>query len=205
MGLKYGHVVASVDSLVRIVAQLIARRSQLWFYETGNIPAGVDRRAVDSHMLAKYEVPRDKHHARRLKKKGRANVRYLRLDDFWIILASHGNSVFHAERRFADIRRKRLVMFGYSISHRNGKASVRIHEVQLKTLVEYFESKAVEWPVERLIAEIDGLEFQRFVPVRRQILKIIRRVNRERESWGLDGIPGDAVRLYHRAVRVYRH
>lgn len=203
MASGYGHVVASVDALVRIVAQLVASRSRLFFYEVGTIPQGVDPLAVDRHMLAKYEVPRDKHHARRLRQKGRATVRYLRLDDFWILLASHGNCVFLAERRFSDIRRKRLAMFGYSIAHRNGKASVRIHEVQQVELEDYFVGVAVAWPVEKLAREIDALPFQRFKPVRRQLGRIVRLVNRERAAWGLDGIPDGAVRLHHQSSPVF--
>lgn len=203
MAAGYGHVVASVDSLVRIVSQLVAIRSKLWFYEHGVIPRGVDRLAVDLHMRAKYEIPRDKHHARRLRQKGRATVRYLRLDDFWIILASHGNCVFLAERRFSDIRRKRLILYGYSIAHRNGRASVRIHEEQYRMLVEYFRQNAIGWPVSRLAAEIDGLPFERFAPVRRQLIGLIRTVNRERAAWGLDGISYTDIRLAPRSIPVF--
>jgi hypothetical protein len=205
----YRYVVSSPEGLVKIATQLISRRCRYWFVVKGVLPPDTDRERIDRQLLEKYEVPATKDQAYQLRKRAktdgqpRATVRYLRFEQHFLLMATEGRSVFHAERQFQDLRRVPLELFGYSLGFRNDRASVRIGDEQFRILKEHFRGIAVRYPCERLGEEINSLPFLRYAPVRDQLLQLVRVVNRTRAAWGLAPIPRDAVCLKKTALPVY--
>lgn len=189
--------------MVKSIAQLVSAQCRCWFYYVGRIPEHADPEAVDRKLIAKYQIPLNKDQAYRQRKAGRATARYLRYQRTFVLLSTHGQSVFLQERQFKDLRREPMKLFGYSIAHRKGKASVRIEAQQFQILEEHFRSIATSIPCEALGREINELTFYRFKPVVKQLLALVRAVNEERAAWGLAPLDRDAVVLAKRPIPVF--
>ena len=127
--------VLSVDGFVAQVVNLITHGYRYYF--TGTVKAGKDPAAMDGRMVAHYEADQPKWTRERRKLAGKANFRYLRYADFFIVLATEGEAPqFWAEDRdrVRDIRNVPLRFDGYSISYRRGGyAKMTHHEKQMRT------------------------------------------------------------------------
>lgn len=127
--------VQSVDGFVAQVVNLITHGYRYYF--TGTIKPGKDRAALDQRMVANYEADLPKWTRERRKRAGKANLRYLRYEGFFIVLATEGEAPrFWAEDRdrIRDVRNVPLRFEGYSISYRRGGyAKMTTHEKQQRT------------------------------------------------------------------------
>ncbi|MCA9173526.1 MAG: hypothetical protein KDB14_03485, partial [Planctomycetales bacterium] len=56
---------------------------------------------------------------------------------------------------------------------------------------------------ENLMRELWNLPFEPYAPVRRQLLNIVRAVNRERKTAGFSRIPCDAIRFKRRILKPF--
>jgi len=81
--------------------------------------------------------------------------------------------------------------------------SVRIHPSGYLTLKAYFLDLATNRSVEKPTAEFQRIPFEPYAPVRRQLLNILRAVNRERTVAGYDLVPVEALRLCRRIVSPF--
>jgi hypothetical protein len=181
-----------------------------WFYVTGYVPEGKDPAAVDRKLLAKYQVAISKWAKARRKASGLANCQYLRHGHFFVILASHGEHPFFAgEEGFKDAREEPIRFAGYSISVKRGAVdgrwhpSVRIHPENYRELRAYFVDRATHRTVEALSHELRRIPFEPYAPVRRQLLNILRAVNRTRKVAGLELVPTSALRLSRKGVKPF--
>ena len=176
-----------------------------WFYVHGWIPLNKDPETVDSKLIEKYGIDVSKWERARRKKAGRANLQYLRHGRHFVLIATHGLHPFFDEEavNIRDIRRVPFKLGGYSVSHRNGHASVRIDQEAYKRLKVYLTDLAPRRSVEHMIEEFRMLEFEPYAPIRRQLLNLLRAVNRERKRAGFDTVPVDCLRLKRRIYRPF--
>ena len=127
--------VVSVDGFVAQVVNLITHGYRYYF--TGTVKPGKDPAAIDARMVAQYEADLPKWTRERRRRAGKANFRYLRFEEFFIVLATEGEAPgFWAEdrNRIRDIRNVPLRFDGYSISYRRGGyAKMTHHEKQVRT------------------------------------------------------------------------
>jgi hypothetical protein len=180
-----------------------------YFYVTGNIPAAKNVEAVDRKLIERYQIEASKWTRARRKRGGRANVHYLRYHRFFVIIATHGEHAFFLdEPHVRDIREEPIPFHGYSIGCGKGAdgkwhASVRIHAEEYKSLKAFFLGLAVHRSVENLMIEFRRVRFAPFAKVRRQMLNILRAVNRVRGAASFEPIPVTALRLRRVPVRPF--
>jgi hypothetical protein len=196
--------VKTIEGFVQQLAVGLVSRGY-WFYVTGWIPEQKDPRAVDEKITRLYGIGLTRSSRMRRKQAGRANVQYLRLGRFFVIIATHGlHPFFESEgKSVRDIRRSPLVFGGYSVSHRGGKASVRIDLETYRTLKASFVGCALRMDEGKLAERFTALPFQPYAPIRRQFLSLWRAVNRARGTAGLEPVPQSCLRFKRRIVRPF--
>ena len=162
------------------------------FYVTGRVPAS-KRKRVDEKLIKRYGVNTSRAERSRRKKAGRATVHYLRFEDFFVLVSTHGVGRFMEDESkvMRDFSREPLKCFGYSIAFRNGHASVRIELEELKREKAYFSELATHRRVESVMAALAHIPYERYAPVRGQLLEILREVNRVRKQAGFEPVPFD--------------
>lgn len=174
-----------------------------WFYVLGRIPESKDPQAVDAKLIERYRIDCSSAERSRRKAAGWANVQYLRLGHEFILVATHGAGRFFEEERFRDARRAPIRFQGYSISHRNGRTCVRIHRDEYVRLKAHFLELATRRPQSALVSMFAGLPFEPYAPIRDQLFRLLRAVNRVRKSAGMRPVPVEALRLRRRIYRPF--
>lgn len=176
-----------------------------FFYVSGCIPEGKDPKAVDAKLIDRYGVGISKWARARKKETGGANIQYLRHGRFFVLLATHGEHRFFQEEGelVRDARRLPVKHAGYSVSHRGGHSHVRIEQGEYNRLKAYLVGLAAHRAAESLRAEFFGLPFEPYAPVRRQLLNILRAVNRVRKAAGYETLGFECLRLRRRIVRPF--
>ena len=167
------------------------------FYVPGHIPKGKDPAVVDGKLIKRYGIDVSRKERSRRKLAGRSNVHYLRYERFFVLMATKGRGRFWEEeakgprgreQHVRDFARRPLKAFGYSISYRNGHASVRIEREEFKRLIAYFVDLATRREVPALIDELSAIPYSRFAPVRSQLLTLLRAVNNARRTAGYGAV-----------------
>jgi hypothetical protein len=214
--MQYRAETTSVEGFVQQIACCYLRHGY-WFYVSGRIPAGKDPRAVDEKLIAKYGIAVSESTRARRKQAGRANLQYLRHERFFVLLATKGIHPFFEEERdsIRDIRRLPLHYAGYSISYRRGgftrqrqvdphwHAHVRLDRQQYLDLRAWFLERAVRTTASDLGTALSQLPVAAYAPVRRQLLLLLRSVNRARMSAGQPPVPPEVLPLRRRVVRPF--
>lgn len=85
------------------------------FYVTGTIPAHKDPAKTDQKIIRQYGIDISKWARGRRKRRGLANLHYLRCGHIFILIATQGAHAFFAQEPFIDIRRKAIRCFGRSL------------------------------------------------------------------------------------------
>lgn len=204
----YRYEAISVEGFVQQLATNYVANGY-WWYVAGKVPERKDPSAVDAKLLERYGIGISKWARSRRKQAGLGNVQYLRYGRFFVLLATSGqHPVFEQEPTIRDIRRDPIRFHGYSIGCGKGSdgryhASVRIHADEYKKLKNYFLDLAVHRTVENLTLEFRRVPFSPFAKVRRQLLNILRAVNRSRQTAGFELVPISALRLRREPVKVF--
>lgn len=200
----YRCVCQSVDGLIQQVAVSYLSNGYV-FYVTGQVPDGKDPSKVDAKLIERYGIDVSKWSRARLKRAGRANVQYIRLRELFVLMATHGeHDFFRLEGdRVRDVRRVPLKVFGYALSVKRGHAHVRIEREEFKRLKAHFLNRAVHRRAEVLEDDLRALSYEPYAPVRRQLLQLVRGVNRVRRLAGYEPIPYEVLRLRRRIVRPF--
>lgn len=179
------------------------------YYVPGVVPEGKDPGAVDLKLIARYGLELSKWARARRKEQGVAGVQLLRHEHFFVLLATEGRHVLFEKERVADLSETPIRYAGYSVSCRfstvTGRthASVRIDREEYLKLKSYLVDLAHHRTVEGLVSAFRSLPFEPYAPVRRQLLNLLRAVNRERERAGFESVPMRALRLRRRVVRPF--
>ena len=214
--MPYRCVASSPEGLVQQVAVCYLRHGY-WWYVTGRIPKGKDPAVVDQKLITKYEIAlTDRQRAYR-KKRGLANMQYIRHRDWFLLLTTEGHHPFKQQERnqIRDCRRHPIKFEGYSISYRRSghtpegggppkwHSCVRIDNQTCRQLKAYFLDRACHRSVENLAVDFARVPYARYAPVRRQLLVILRAVNDARSRIGYDPISHTALRLRRNVVRPF--
>ena len=173
-----------------------------------------DPRDVDRKMVEKYDLDIREWTRARRKKAGRANLQYLRHGRFFVLVATPGEHLFFCEetgegRLFRDARRSSIKFAGYSISRRRSHdgstwhTHMRIDRKTYGELKAYVVSLARQRTAENLGVVLRRVQFEPYAPIRRQLLNILRAMNRERKLRGFEPVPTSALRLRRRIVRPF--
>lgn len=198
----------SVEGFVQQLAVAYVQHGH-WFYVTGQVPPHKDPRVVDAKLVGRYGLDISKWARARAKAVGRASVRYIRHDRFFILISTNGRHEFYEhEPEIRDVRRQPIRYAGYSISYRRGvdrrwHVSVRIAPDEYVRLKSYLVGLAVHRSPENLALEFHRIPFEPYAPVRRQLLNILRAVNRLRHCAGFEPVPVSSLRLKRRIVTPF--
>lgn len=197
----------SVTAFVQRLAVDFVQHGHL-FYVAGEIPATKNPETIDAKLIERYGLNLSKWARARRKGAGEASVRYLRYGRFFVLIATKGrHPFFEAEPNVLDVRRRPIRFAGYAISYRRGvdrrfHVSVRIAAEEYLKLKSHFVGLAAHRTVENLAAEFQRVPFEPYAPVRRQLLNILRAVNRARAEAGFELVPVTVLRLRRRVVKT---
>lgn len=176
-----------------------------WFYVTGFVPEGKNPKGVDEKLIERYGIDISKWARARRKQAGLANVHYIRHRQFFVLLATHGKHLFFEmeSKSLRDARRTPIRFAGYSVSYRGGHPHVRIEQEEYKWLKAYYTERAVHRTTAHLTDEFHQLPFEPYAPVRRQMLNILREVNRRRKQARMERVPVECLRLRRRIYKPF--
>lgn len=203
----YRCVCHSIEGFVQQLAVAYVSRG-FYFYATGVIKAPKDPATLDAKLIDRYGIDVSKWQRARRKRAGVANLQYLRHERFFVIIATHGTHRFFDEEQVRDIREAPIKFHGYSIGCGKGAdgrwhASVRIHADEYLNLKAHFLDLATHRTAEQLAGEFRHIRFAPFARVRRQLLNLLRAVNRARAVAGLEELPMTCLRLRRKPVKVF--
>lgn len=214
--MQYRCEATSVEGFVQQIACCYLGHGY-WWYVTGKIPRHKSPHAVDQKLIHRYELGLSKRMRARRKQLGLANVHYLRHEHFFVLLATAGrHRLFEDEKsRVRDFRKSPLQFRGYSISYRSGgrtpsgetdrkwHAHVQIMTEAYKVERAYFLDLALRRSVDSLANEFRRVPFEPYAPIRRQLLNILRAMNKRRLQGRLEAVPATVLRLRRRIVRPF--
>ena len=214
--MRYRAETTSVEGFVQQIACCYLRHGY-WFYVFGKIPGSKAPDMIDEKLIAKYGIDISQSTRARRKRVGRSNLQYIRHESTFVILATKGEHPFFQEEagRIRDIRRVPIRYAGYSISYKPGgrkkdgsnddkwHAHVEIDREQFLALRAWFSERALRDSCERLASEIGQLPIAPYAPVRRQMLQILRDINRIRKRTGRRHLSPDILPLRRRVVRPF--
>lgn len=207
--MPYRCVATSVQGFIQQLAVSYIARGY-WFYVTGFIPSRKEPTAVDAKLVARFGVELSEWARARRKRAGHASIQYLRHQRFFVLLATHGHHpFFEHESNFRDVRRTPLKYGGYSVSYRHstvtgrGHASVRIEREEFLRLKAFLLNVSAHRRVEDLIETFQAIPYEPYAPVRRQLLELVRAVNRARRAAGFEPVPWECLRMKRRPVRPF--
>ncbi|MEO2089576.1 MAG: hypothetical protein ABGY75_08790 [Gemmataceae bacterium] len=202
--MRYRCEAVSVEGFIQQLAVAYVARGYV-FYVTGRIPAGKDRRRVDEKLVERYQLDLSKWARARRKQLGQASMQYLRHEDFFVLLATHGEHRFFELEgaNIRDLRRRSLKYAGYAVAFRGGHVQVRIDLPQYRLLKAWFEEEATRRSAESLARAFYDLPFEPYYLVRRQEFNLLRTVNRRRKAAGLRLVPKECIWLKRRPVKPF--
>jgi hypothetical protein len=176
------------------------------------IPELKEPTAVDRKIIRKYGIDLSADQRARRKKRGLANVQYLRYEHFFVILATCGAHDFFRDEglQVADVRKRPIRFAGYSISCRPARgtveplhASVRISCEAFRQFKKEFEGKSLNQSIDQLCHDLNSIPFEAYAPVRSQLCSLLRAINRRRKMAGLEPVPRGALCLHRGSVRPF--
>ncbi len=220
--MKYRHVTTSKEGFVQILASNYLPYGY-WFYVTGRIPPGKDPTAIDEKLLEKYGIELSRQQRSYRKQQGYANLHYVRHNDFFVILATHGHHPFFAAEAASvrDIRRHPLHFQGYTLTVRRGdflkreageesatpdnryRVRVTIHRDAYRTLRAHLLEIATHRSIEKLRWEFWNPPFEPYAPIRKQLLNLLRLVNVRRAAQGYEKLSPDCIRYQRTIVKPF--
>lgn len=205
--MQYRCEAISREAFVQQLANYVA--AGYWRYASGSVPLHKSPEDVDRKLVGQYGIDMSKWARSRRKKAGGGNAHYLRHERIFVLLVSSGpHPIVEGEPNLKDIRRAPFRFHGYSIGCGLGvdgrwHASVRIHADEYRRLKAHLMRLAVHRTVENLAAEFQRLPFVPYARVRRQLLNLLRAVNRERRAAGFELVPNSVLKLRRSPVKVF--
>jgi hypothetical protein len=202
--MRYRCQTVSVEGFIQQLAVAYVARGY-FFYVTGRIPEAKDPYRVDAKLIDRYQIDLTKWSRARRKRLGRASVQYLRHEDFFVILATHGEHRFFdlEGENVRDVRRRAIRYAGYAVAFRGGHVQVRIDLPQYRMLKAWFEEEATRRSVAAFAKAFYDLPFEPYHLVKKQEFSLLRAVNRRRKAAGLPLVPVECIWLKRRPVKPF--
>lgn len=218
------HLVTSAEGMLAILVNLIGKGYRYYF--VGTLKGDKEPHLVDQRMLGDYDADLPKWTRERRRRKGQANFRYLRLENWFIVLATEGKATCFWEEdrhRIRDVRNVPIRLHGYSISYRRGgwkdrrlwqhplrrerdmnwHVRVQLDAETYSGLKAYFLNIATHRQGDFIGQEFWQLPLQPYRPVREQLLAILRAVNRARQMAGFQRVPVSVIRYKRDVVKAF--
>ncbi len=206
----------SPAGLVQQVAVCYLRHGY-WYYVTGQIPDHKDPDLVDRKLIAKYEIDITERQRAYRKQRGLANMQYIRFERWFLLLITDGHHPFKQQEKsqIRDCRRHPIKFNGYSISYRRSgltpkggsapkwHSCVRIDNRTYRELRAQLLNQATHRSADHLAQQFASLPFARFAPIRRQLLTLLRTVNKARQNVGYETVPTFALKLRRSIIRPF--
>jgi len=150
-------------------------------------------------------------------------VHYLRCENLFVLVATHGKHEFFEEesRNIRDVREVPIKFAGYSLTCRRGdfkqkregqKQAKRDDKYRVRVQVSrevyldwraYFVDRARFCSAERLAQELYVFPYEPYAPVRKQMLTILRLANKVRKQRGLGKLELSVLRYRRRIVKPF--
>lgn len=205
----YRCVATSIEGFVQQVACSYLVNGYV-FYVRGVVPEKKKPETVDTKLIEKYTVDRSKWGRSVDAQNGVARMQYIRHERTFLLMATHGTHDFFDDEKGSvrDARKSPIKYAGYSISYRRGHDGkyhphVRIERLQLALLKQHFRQLAL-WPsTDRIARKLAGLPFEPYAPIRRQLLELLRAVNKVRMQQAYPQIPHTVLRFRRRIVAPF--
>ena len=220
--MRYRYLATSIEGVVQLIAASYLRHGYYW-YMTGRIPSTKSAATIDEKLIKKYQIGISEWERSHRKKQGFANAHYLRFGDWFIILITEGHHKLRTPcilggelENIRDCRRIPIRFCGYSISYRRAGVAVpgevqpkwhshvRIDGPTYSAMKSHFQRMAVHRSAENLAKEFKRIEFVGYAPIRRQLLNILRAVNRVRMQSGFEQLPYSILNLKRTSVKVFQ-
>ena len=215
---QYQYVAQSLEGLIQQVAVgYVARGYQFWV--SGTVPRRLSCEEHDRRLIEKFEIAKSKWSRYRRKQRGKAagrefaNVQYIRLADFWLILATKGEHRFFIEHgvkegrtvpEYQDIRERPISYGGYSIGWNRDRLTVRMTPRAYQELKDYYLAMATRFhSVEMVEVEFSKGPFEPYGGVTRQMFSILRAVNRARGVAGLKQVSNECIRVKRKSLKPF--
>lgn len=205
----YRCVATSIEGFVQQVACSYLVNGYV-FYVRGMVPEGKEPDSVDAKLIAKYDIDRSKWRRAVDAQNGVARMQYIRHERTFLLMATHGAHRFFEEEAGSvrDARKSPIKYAGYSISYRRGQDGkyhphVRIERSQLALLKQHFRQLALRPSTDRIARELADLPFEPYAPIRRQLLELLRAVNKVRTQQAYPQIPHTVLRFRRRIVQPF--
>lgn len=212
----YRCVATSPEGLVQQVAVCYLRHGY-WFYVTGRINRTKDPLKIDQKLISKYGIDLSERERADRKRRGLANLQYIRYQNWFVMMATEGHHPLKQQERkqIRDCRRYPIKFEGYSVSYRRSPitpkgggppkwhACVRIDNATYKQLKSYFHDRATHPSAEELARDFAKIPFCRYAPIRRQLLNILRSVNKQRQKMGYSIVPIQSLCLRRKTVSPF--
>jgi hypothetical protein len=135
----------------------------------------------------------------------------LRYQHFFVLIATRGTHRFFREEgdNIKDIKSDPIHFSGYRISYRQGvgrkrHASVRIYPVEYNRLKSYFLDMATCSSLGQIRIELLKLPFEPYAPLRRQLLNVVRAVNRAKLKAGFEPVTIEYLTLKRHVVKPFK-
>ena len=183
---------------------------------TGRIKPGKDPTLLDRKLIDKYGIDASERERADRKRRGLANMQYIRHGNWFVLLATEGHHAFkqQEQKQIRDCRRHPIRFEGYSISYRRSPitpkggdpkwhACVRIDGPTYKQLKSYFLDRATHRNAKTLAQDFARVPYARYAPVRRQLLNILRAVNKARSKQRFDELKPSAIGLRRKIVKPF--
>lgn len=220
--MEYRYEATSVAGFVQMLAANYLPHGY-WFFVQGFVPDGKDPRLTDEKLLTKYRIRISRDQRARRKRAGLANLHYLRYRQYFVLLATKGHHPFFAEeaKRIRDARQCPILFEGYSLSVRRGgflkkqdecdnvvadgkyRVRVQIARERFRSLKAYFLDVAVHRRAERITLELWRVPFEPYAPVRRQLLNLLRLINKARGEAGFEKLSTSVLRYRRMIVKPF--
>lgn len=220
--MPYRHETTSLAGLVQLLAANLLPHGY-YFYVTGRVPEGKDPAVLDRKLVAKYGCDLSRSERSRRKLAGQASVQYLRHENLWILIATHGQHRFFEEEGelVRDVRKTPLRVGDYSLTVRKGnflkrvadqteatpdgrpRARVLIARDKYCELRAHFLDIATHRSAESLAGLFFHLPFEPYAPIRKQLLNLLRLVNEKRQQAGYAKLTPECLRYRRRIVRPF--
>jgi len=205
----YRCVATSIEGFVQQVACSYLVNGYV-FYVRGVVPEGKEPETVDAKLIEKYAVDRSKWRRSVDAEAGVARMQYIRHERTFLLMATHGTHRFFEDEKGSvrDARKSPIKYAGYSISYRRGQDGkyhlhVRIERGQLALLKQHFRQLALRPSTERIARELADLPFEPYAPIRRQLLELLRAVNKVRTQQAYPQIPHRVLRFRRRIAQPF--
>ena len=223
---EYQYLATSREGFVQQLAVGYVRNGYVFFVK-GQVPLGKNPEATDRKLMERYGIQMDSGKRYRRKAKGLANLQYIRFGRDWVMLATKGeHEWFRLERaNIRDVRRVPLTVLSYSITLTRGgnvlnrdkspgvagperdqkqRVRVQISKASFRQLRADMLSRARTRSPDWYRMRFYHVGFEPYAPIRKQLLELLRLVNKARACHGLEKLKPDCIRYHRKPVKPFQ-